>query len=153
MKKVLIALDYGISAKQIAEQGFELAISMNAEVTLLHVVADQSYYNIIDSAPFALLYGYNFFNINDATSIIDSSLNYLNKIKSHLKNEAIEVQAIQGDFATVILETATKDDFDVIVIGSKSQNWLQKAVVGSVTESVLEKATIPIFIIPIKEDK
>ncbi|WP_309613883.1 universal stress protein [Flavobacterium sp.] len=151
MKKVLIALDYGLSAQKIAEKGFELAKSMNAKVTLLHVVADESYYTSMDSAPFMGFYGYDFFNIDKRDSLIESSKNFLEKIKRHLKDSDIEVVAEQGDFPSVILDTATKLHSNIIIMGSHSKNWLEKAVIGGVTESVLAKTKIPMFIIPIKE--
>lgn len=151
MKNVLIALDYGLSAQKIAEKGVELAKSMNAKVTLLHVVADDIYYTSLDSAPFIGFYGYDFFNIMNNDSLIASSLKFLGKIKSHLKESEIQIIAEAGDFSTVILETATKKHFDIIVLGSHSKNWLERTVMGSVTESVLAKTKIPMFIVPIKE--
>lgn len=151
MKRVLIALDYGLSAQKIAEQGFELAKSMNAKVTLLHVVADESYYNAIDSAAFVGFYGYDYFDTVDSDSLINSSLNFLENIKTHLKDSTIETIAKQGDFATVILDTAENQNSSIIVMGTHSHNWLEKAIMGSVTESVLASTIIPLFIIPIKE--
>ena len=153
MKKILIALDYGLSAQKIAEKGYQLAKSMDAKVMLLHVVADEIYYSSMDSAPFLGFYGYDFFNIDNNDSLIESSKNFLEKIKKHLKDPEIEIIAEQGDFASVILETATKQHASFIVIGSHSKNWLEKAVMGSVTESVLSKTKIPMFIIPIKDHK
>lgn len=150
MKKILIALDYGISAQKIAEQGFELAKNNDAKVILLHVVADESYYSSIDSAPFMGFYGYNFFDMETNDSLIESSLKFLQKIKKHLKDESIEVIAEQGDFSTVILDIAENQKADVIVLGTHSKNWLEKTVMGSVTESVLAKTQIPMFIIPVK---
>jgi nucleotide-binding universal stress UspA family protein len=150
MYKILIALDYGLSAQLIAEKGFEMAQRMNAKVTLLHVVADDSYYNSIDSEPFMGFYGYDFFNIDNNESLIESSLNFLNRIKDRLKNADVGVIAEQGEFSTIILETAKKLHSDLIVLGSHSQNWLERAVMGSVTESVLKNAKIPLLIIPIK---
>lgn len=151
MKKVLIALDYGISAQKIAEQGYQLAKSMSAKVTLLHVVADESYYTAIDSAPFMGFYGYDFFDVQNSESLIGSSLKFLEKIKKHLGDDSIETIAEQGDFANVILEVAEKKKSAILVLGSHSKNWLEKAVMGSVTESVLSKTKIPMFVIPIKE--
>lgn len=151
MKKVLIALDYGISAQKIAEHGYQLAKSMSAKVTLLHVVADESYYTAIDSAPFMGFYGYDFFDVQNSESLIGSSLKFLEKIKKHLGDDSIETIAEQGDFANVILEVAEKKKSAILVLGSHSKNWLEKAVMGSVTESVLSKTKIPMFVIPIKE--
>ena len=44
LKKILIALDYDPTAKKVAEAGYTLAVAMNAEVTLLHVISDPVYY-------------------------------------------------------------------------------------------------------------
>ena len=151
MGKVLIALDYGLSAQKIAEKGYELAKNSNAKVTLLHVVVDETYYSAIDSAAFIGFYGYDFFDPMNSDSLINSSLNFLKSIKAHLKDSTIEIIAAQGDFATVILETAQNQNASVIVMGSHSHNWLEKTIMGSVTESVLANTIIPLFIIPIKE--
>ena len=151
MKKVLIALDYGLSAQQIAEKGHEIAKGLKAKITLLHVVADESYYSTIDSAPFMGFYGTDFFNMIDSDSLIDASLGFLGRLKTHLKDAEIEIEAIQGDFSEVILETAHTHHFDVIVMGLNSRNWIQRTIMGSVTESVLKESKIPMLIIPIKE--
>ena len=151
MKKVLIALDYGISARKIAEQGYNLAKSMKAKVTLLHVVADETYYSSIDAGPFMGFYGYDFFNIDDKNTLIESSLHFLEKIKSHLKDPDIEIMAEKGDFSSVILDVATRNHSSIIVLGAHSKNWLVRTVMGSVTESVLSDSKIPMFIIPVKE--
>ena len=62
MKKVLIALDYDPPAETIAEKGYELAKSMNAEVVLLHVVAEAFYYSAQNYSP---IIGYEGFNNMD----------------------------------------------------------------------------------------
>ena len=151
MKKVLIALDYGISARKIAERGYNLAKSMKAKVTLLHVVADETYYSSIDAGPFMGFYGYDFFNMDDKNTLLESSLHFLEKIKSHLKDPDIEIMAEKGDFSTVILDVATRNHTNIIVLGAHSKNWLVRTVMGSVTESVLSDSKIPLFIIPVKE--
>lgn len=43
MKKVLIAIDYHPNSEVVASAGYELAKSMNAEVCLLHVLAEVSH--------------------------------------------------------------------------------------------------------------
>lgn len=153
MKKVLIALDYGMSAQEIAEKGYQLAKGLNAKITLLHVVADETYYSNIDSGPFMFFYGTDFFNMIDSDNLIDASLGFLERIKSDLKDSEIEIEAIQGDFPEIILETANNHHFDVIVLGLNSRNWIDRTFMDSVAESVLKESKIPLFIIPIKEHK
>jgi nucleotide-binding universal stress UspA family protein len=48
MEKVLIALDYDPTAQKVADTGFSLAKTMGAEVILLHVIADATYYTEIE---------------------------------------------------------------------------------------------------------
>lgn len=51
MKRVLIALDYDSTAQNVAKAGFSMAKSMNAEVVLLHVIADPVYYPSVGYSP------------------------------------------------------------------------------------------------------
>ena len=44
MKKILISLDYVPIAQKVAEIGFSLAENKDATITLLHVIAEPSYY-------------------------------------------------------------------------------------------------------------
>ena len=57
-KKVLIALDYNPTAQKVAETGFSLAKSMNAEVTLLHVLTDPVLYRTSGFSPIMGYIGY-----------------------------------------------------------------------------------------------
>ena len=48
MKRILIALDYDPSAQKVAETGFLFAKAMKAEITLLHVLANQLDYKLTE---------------------------------------------------------------------------------------------------------
>jgi nucleotide-binding universal stress UspA family protein len=58
MKKVLIALDYDPTAQKVAEAGFSLAKSMNAEIILLHVISEPVYYSSMEYSPVMGFTGY-----------------------------------------------------------------------------------------------
>ena len=45
MNRVLIAMDYNPTAQKVAEVGFTMAKSMNAEVILLHVITEPQFYS------------------------------------------------------------------------------------------------------------
>ncbi len=155
MKKVLIALDYNPTAQKVAETGFSLAKSLNAEVTLLHVISDPVIYSIPGYSPIMGFDGY----LKMGSTVLDSienlkngSLQYLDKIRQHLGEKAIKTLVKDGDFADTILETAQELNADFIIVGSHSQKWLENILIGSVAEKVLRQTKIPLLIIPIRKD-
>jgi nucleotide-binding universal stress UspA family protein len=156
MKKVLIALDYDQNAKKVAETGFSIAKAMGAEVCLLHVIAEVSYYSLPEYSPIT---GYTGFmdmgpmKLDSIEELKTASQAYLDKIKLHLNDKTIQTLVKEGNFAESILEAAKDMKADLIVLGSHSRKWLENIVMGSVTEEVLNHTSIPLFIIPTKQKK
>ena len=156
MKKVLIALDYYPSAQKVAEVGFTMAKSMDAEVILLHVITEPVYYSSADFSPIMGFSGYSdafALPIENNDEIIKASFVFLDKTKKHLGDKSITTMVEDGKFSEVILKVAKKEHVDIIIMGSHSQKWLENIVMGSVTEDVLRKTTIPLFIVPVKDHK
>ena len=153
MKKVLIAVDYNSTAQKVAEQGYALAKSMNAQITLLHVISDAAYYS---SDIYSPLMGYDsftdikFIETASVEELREAALDYLDKSQQHLNDTTIQTAVKEGDFGEQILETATEINADIIVMGTHSRRGLEKILVGSVAEKVLRHSTIPLFIIPTK---
>ena len=156
MKKVLIALDYDPTAQKIAEDGFALAKAMNAQVVLLHVVADPVYYSSAMYSPIMGFGGYMDTEIMQP-DIVDhlkkTSNDFLEKSKKHLGDDTIEIMVTEGDVADAIVAAAKNITANVIVMGSHSRKWLEQIVMGSVTENVMRQTLIPLFIIPTKEQQ
>ncbi len=156
MSKVLIALDYDPTAQKVAEIGYALARSMNAEITLLHVVADAIYYTSRDYSPIMGFTGFMdmgelpYINID---ALKQAATRFLSETKNHLGDPSIKTRVGEGDDATAILEAGAEINADLIIMGSHSQRWLEKILIGSVTEEVLEKTDIPLFIIPTRDRK
>ena len=156
MKKVLIAVDYDPSAQKIAETGFAFAKAMGAQVTLLHVTSDATYYSSLNYSP---IMGFDSFSNLDMvqTDIINQlqkgAEEYLEKTRTHLGDETIGILIKDGDFGDSILEAATEINADIIVLGTHSRSGWDKLLMGSVAEEVLRKSTIPLFIIPSKKEK
>lgn len=156
MKKILIALDYDPTAQKVAEEGYDLAKSMGAEVTLLHVISDPVFYSSSDYSPIMGFSGYlnnDPLQLNTMEVLKSASLNFLAKSRNHLDDSAIHINAEEGDIAETILKTAKKAHADMIVMGSHSHKWLENIVMGSVTGEVLKHTTIPLYIIPTKKHK
>ena len=155
MKKVLIALDYSPSATEVAEAGYELAKSMNAETILLHVIGNPTYYS---SSVYAPIMGYGGFvnlDFQDAQIIgliTNESHVYLEHVKRHLKDEFIDMIVKEGNISDMILETAKRLEVNVIVMGVHSQQWLEEVLIGSETKRVLQHSKIPMLLVPVKRE-
>jgi nucleotide-binding universal stress UspA family protein len=153
-EKVLIALDYNPTAQKVAEAGYALAKSMDAEVILLHVISDAVYYSSVEYSPVMGYTGFlnmGQFQQDSVKELHKASQNYLEKSKLHLGDKAIVTIVKEGDFADSILKTAEELNADIIVMGSHSRKWLENIIMGSVTEKVLRHTTKPIFIIPTRK--
>jgi nucleotide-binding universal stress UspA family protein len=152
MKKILIALDFNPTAEKIADTGYALAKATGAEVILMHVVSEPTYYSSLDYAP---IMGYNGFNtkdiLNDLSVFIKASQDFLEQSKKHLGDERITTLVGEGDCADAILNAAQELNVDIIVMGTHSRRGLDKILMGSIAEKVLHHSTVPLFIIPTKQ--
>lgn len=152
MKKVLITLDYDPTAQIVAEKGYLLAKSMNAEVTLLHVLTDRLYYTTSVSSP---LMGFDNYMLTDLLQSDEATKKaakqFLEKAKNHLGDNVIKTLFMEGNVADSIIKAAKDKQIDIIVMGSHSHRWLEKILMGSVTENVLRRNAYPLYIIPTKK--
>ena len=154
MKKVLIALDYDPTAQQVAEAGYSLVKSLNAEAVLLHVIRDPVFYATPGHSSIMGFDGYEAVSptvLNSVDGLKDASFQYLDKTRQHLGDETIQTMVEEGDFAETILRTAEETQSDIIVIGSHSQKWLENIVMGSGTEIVMNHSPITLFIVPTRK--
>lgn len=154
MKKVLIALDYNPTAQKVAEVGFSMAKSMNAEAILLHVIMDPLFYSTPGYSPIMGFNGYMDMGpvqLESVEGLKNASPQYLDKSREHLGDKSIQTIVKEGDFADAILETAKEFNANIIVIGSHSRKWLENILMGSVTEKVMHHTTIPLLIVPTKK--
>ena len=153
MKRVLIALDYDITAQKVAETGFSIGRSMDAEIFILHVMEDNTYYSILN---YPSLKGYMGFSGSEADHLFDAGPkkameSYLNKTKQFLGDESIQIILKEGEFAETIIKYANDLQVNYIVMGSRCPIWLKNIVVGNVTESVLKDTSIPVLVVPGKD--
>jgi nucleotide-binding universal stress UspA family protein len=154
MKKVLIALDYDPTAQKVAEVGFSLAKTMDAEIILLHVISDPKYYVSEEHITIMGFAGYpkiSQLQLNSVDELKMVSQHFLDRSKQHLGDETIQTLVKDGDYAESIIRTAEDLHVDIIIMGSHGRKWLEKIIIGSVTEKVLSHTSIPLFIIPTKK--
>ena len=157
MKKVLIALDYEPSAEKIAETGHTIATALNADIVLLHVIAEPAYYSSMEYSPIMGFSGFmDTMNVDMSESVTKNvnalALEFLNKSKEHLGNNNIETMVAEGNFAETIVESAEKAQADIIVMGSHTRRGLDKLLMENVAEKVVHLSKVPVLVIPIKDE-
>lgn len=148
MKKILIAIDYNPCAQIIAETGFEYSRAMNAEVCIVHAIADIAYYSM-DYSP---IMGFEEFGPDCSFKNIEEQENeanrFLEAVVKHLGGTNIETKVLDGKTSEAILQYAAAYKSDLIVMGSQSHNSFEKLIMGDVVANVLKHSTIPLLIVP-----
>ena len=149
-----MALDYDPTAQKVAEVGFAFCKEMGAEVTLLHIIADPTYYASTVYDPIMGFGGYvnmDWLRQDIIDDLEKTSVDFLEKSKYHLGDKNIKILVKNGRIPESILEAAKELNTDIIILGSHSRRWLDNIVMGSITEKVLRHTPIPLFIIPTKK--
>ena len=141
--KVLIALDYDVTSKKVAGEGYLLAKSMGAETILLHVISELPVYYSESN----YTHEYKVDLLGDLKVTTQA---FLEKAKKQLGDEAVQTVLKEGEIADTILKTAKEMGVDIIVVGSHSRKWLEN-IIGSQAEDVLTNSPIPVLIVPIKK--
>lgn len=142
--KVLIAMDYDETSIKVAEVGFSMAQTMNAETILLHVISEQPVYYSSYTYMREL-------QVDVMGDLKVSTQEFLNKAKKRLGSESIKTVLKEGEVADMILKTAKEMNVDLIVMGSHSRKWLENIILGSEAQDVLKSTTIPLYIVPTRK--
>ena len=147
MKKVVLAVDFSPVSQKITETGYAIAKSMNAQVALVHVVADISYYSI-EYSPLMGYSGFDGENIRQLSVDMKKEANdFVKAAAAHLGDSQIETYVLEGDPADAILQFAHDWKADLIAMGAHSRGALD-ILVGNVTAHILKKAKVPVLVVP-----
>ena len=154
MKKVLIGLDYNPNSEKVVQSGYEIAKKLGAEVCLIHVLADVSYYGV-NYPSFMGYEGYNEMTVDlDVISELrEVAKQFVETAANHLNDPSVSTHLAEGPTSTSILEYADSWKADMIVLGTHSHSVLEKILMGTTASHILEKTKIPVYFIPIFEDK
>jgi len=151
MKKVLIAIDYDPSSQVVAETGHAVAKAMNAEILLVHVISDITYYTI----PYSPIMGYKGAYTRGTVAVVKEikkeAQGFLDAAVEHLGDKKIETAVLEGETADAIIEHAQKWEADLIVMGSHTHRGLEKLFVPDVAAHVLKHSKIPLLTVPVSE--
>ncbi|MCB7480140.1 universal stress protein [Christiangramia sediminis] len=153
MKKVLIGIDYNPNSEGVVRKGYELAKKLGAEVCLIHVLADVSYYGV-NYPSFMGYEGYNEMavDLNVISELREVARDYVETAAKHLNDPGVTTHMAEGPTSAAILNYAEEWNADMIVLGTHSHSVLEKVLMGTTASHILEKTKIPVYLIPIKKE-
>jgi nucleotide-binding universal stress UspA family protein len=137
-QRILIAVDRGSTSARAVDVALDLAASLKAEVSIVHVMVPAVAYETSSGLPKSEL----------AALAREDGLNVLTELR---QNPALPVLAHEyleaGDPATEIVKAAAAWPADVIVMGSHGHEGIARVVLGSVAESVIRQAPCPVLVV------
>lgn len=142
--KILIPLDGSELAEQALETAFPLAEKSGAELILISASQTRS----VVAPETTSGQGMQIFERPHQHSQ-ESLSTYLH----HFRQEKIPaniistIKVIEGDAASVILDTAVADNVDLIIMSTHGRSGVSRWIMGSVTERVLRQAPCPVLVI------
>jgi nucleotide-binding universal stress UspA family protein len=137
-KKILCPVDFSTTSRAAAHAATELAVSLDAELTLLHTY---------ELPGFALPEGVVYASPSAARELLDEITRALGEWKQEAEERGakqVKIETAIGPPAEQIVLEAGKG-YDVIVIGTHGRTGLSHLLMGSVAERVVRKAPCPVL--------
>lgn len=142
-KKILVPLDGSELAERALHPAITLAQQADGEVILLSVPVLKHMF-VVESA------GYGMLLPSDSLANSRQELTeYLETVTEKLPNHdfALRTKVVDGDEASVIVETAVAENVDLIIMSTHGYSGLTRWMLGSVTEKVLRSAQCPVLVV------
>lgn len=148
MKKILIALDYNPAAEQVAETGYAIAKSMQAQVNIVHVITEAAWYAMDYSPIMGYQGGYTTGTNEVMQDIKKEAENFLTATVNHLGDKNIISTILDGDTSSAIIRHSNEWSADLIVLGSHSHHGIERLFSTDVANYIVKHSKVPVLIVP-----
>lgn len=142
-RNILVAIDDSPHARRALAEAVDLALALNAKLTLMTVVPTTA-------APWLLL-GTSGAPVDQRDLVAELRRAHEDAIEAALDSvpDDLPVRTIvqQGSPALAIIAQAERDDHDLIVMGSRGRGELRSFLLGSVSRHVLHDSPVPVLIV------
>ncbi|MFP4633110.1 MAG: universal stress protein [Halobacteriota archaeon] len=134
-EKLLLPTDGSKASFESAEEGFDLAEALDADVTVVSVVEDALVEDKIYGSPPA-----------DVERVRQLASDSAEKLADRARERGLEADEVvkAGDPAEEIVELAEDGGFDLVVMGTHGRGGLDRLLLGSVTDKVVRTSSVPV---------
>lgn len=144
-KKICCAVDFGEASRVAMAQAADLALRLDAELTLVHVVVP------LPATTDALV-------LVSSEELTEAQAREDEKTLAGWVAEAerragrrVRALSLAGDAAAELLRHAREERCDVMVVGTHGRTGLPRLVLGSVAERVARQAPCPVLVVHDRE--
>lgn len=144
---ILVATDLSPEAMSCVPSVTDLARSVDARITLLHVV--ESFEGIPHGSPFAPRVG-----PAENTKEIESAREKLEERRASYGTDIdIDVELVTGgDAAKEITSYADANNVDLIAVTTHGRTGVRRLALGSVAEAVIRHSRVPVLVLPLPKE-
>lgn len=136
--KILVPTDGSKAAVEAADDAFDLAEQLEAEVVVVSVVEDALVDDKIYGNPPA-----------DVERVREIATNAAEDLVDEAESRGLDADpvVIQGSPAPEIIAQAESSEADMIAMGTHGRSGLDRVLLGSVADKVVRKADVPVLTI------
>ena len=128
-RRILVPVDGTPGSEQVIPYATDLAVALDAEVVICHVITSPD-------AP-------------TASTSERQAAQYASRIAQHFRDAGVTVktQVRRGDPPLEIKRTAVDWEVDAIVMATRSRRRLEKLMLGSVADAIVRDCRLPVLLI------
>jgi nucleotide-binding universal stress UspA family protein len=143
MKNIAVGIDFTDAREPVLEAGAELAISLGAQLHLIHVIAPEP--------TFMGYAAYTYPGIDERSEELEQEKAEIQNMVDRLRLEDVDAYGYMrpGETVKTLLEFAEDREAGLIVVGTHSRNLLSRILMGSTAEGVVRHSKIPVVVVPV----
>jgi nucleotide-binding universal stress UspA family protein len=137
---ILVGTDFGDVSRAAADWAIDLARSLGARITLLHVF-DLPIVGLLDASLIV--------DAKTAARLSDEAQAALDAEVARVKDRGVPVTGMlkQGDSRITIPAVAASEHAGMVVVGSHGRHGLSRALLGSVAETIVRTSEVPVVVV------
>jgi nucleotide-binding universal stress UspA family protein len=138
MKKIMCAVDGSLASIHAANKAMELAGSLGAKVTLIHVTPPTILPGDVPMAPIAEL---------RESELARGAAVLQEVVKALGGGVKVETKNLLGPPAEMISDAALEDGCEMVVVGNKGRNAVSRVLLGSVADRLVHICKRPVLVV------
>ena len=137
IKNILVPIDFSITSRDAYRYALKLSESLNAKLTVTHVIQNLVMVSDVMIAPFPLV---------DRIQIMRDIEQFISE-EGGSKNE-VDIEILEGNVVDVLTELSKSNKTDLIVIGTTGLSDVLSKLFGSISTELSNKAHCPVVLVP-----